>query len=65
MPQVVTLKDVNKELKSQTKSMTDIKKASKGLQRISGGGGFLSKLAERTEGVPLIGGFVQGIADKV
>ena len=65
MPQVITLKDVNKELKSQTKSMTDIKKASKGLQRISGGGGFLSKLAERTEGVPLIGGFVQGIADKV
>ena len=60
MADTTTLKDVVKELKETNKKNDKLLRATGKFQKATQGtGGFLGKLVERTEGVPLLGGFLK------
>ena len=61
-----TLKDLHKELKEQNKKNDAlVREAGKFRNATKMSGGFLSALAERTEGVPLLGSFFKDITETI
>lgn len=66
MADATTLKDVVKELKETNKKNDKLLRETGKFQKATQGtGGFLSSLAQRTEGVPLLGGFFKDIDETV